>query len=101
MRRFLPALAATLLCSSAAFAGTSTITVLDSAGVVKTYAVTTNGATNFIQQMVTCDGTAAAQCAAVKAASTPAAATDPALVVSFAAANSQAGVTQVGTWTVQ
>jgi hypothetical protein len=99
MRRIL-ALAAALLCSTAAYAGTGTITVLDSAGATKTYAVTTNGAAAFIQQMVTCDGTAAAQCAAVKPASTAAVAADPALVVSVSP-NNTVGVTESGTWTVQ
>ena len=99
MRRLL-AIAAVLLCSSAALAGTGTITVLDSGGIVRTYAVTTNGATNFIQQMVTCDATAAAQCATVKAASTAPVAADPALVVANSPNSAPLPATQSGAWTV-
>lgn len=83
MNRFITFALAWLLLSAPAFAGTGTITVLDSTSTTKTYAVITNGATNFISQMGVCDGTAAAQCAAVKAASTAPIATDPALVVAL------------------
>src|ERR1700722_18115841 len=50
-------------------AGTGTITVLDSGGVTRTYAVitTSSSVATFVSQMGVCDGTAAAQCAAVDA----------------------------------
>lgn len=68
-----------LLLPSEVWAGTGTIAVTPGSGA--TFAVTTNGSSQDIAQTVTCDGTAAAQCAAVKAASTGAAAGDPSLVV--------------------
>ena len=69
------------LWASAAFAGASTVTVLDSTGTTKTFDVVTDGSGHYVAFGTVCDGTAAAQCAAVKAASTSALTTDPALVV--------------------
>lgn len=72
------------LVSMNAQAGTATITAKDSTGATITFEVlTTFNATAFAGITAVCDGVAAAQCAAVKAASTSAAATDPALVVSM------------------
>lgn len=67
-RSTLVLLASTALVSqfgSEAQAGTGTITVLDSTGATKTYAVTTNGSSQFISNMVICDQSAAANCAGV------------------------------------
>lgn len=94
-----PPLSSLILPIPSALAGTSTITVLDSTSTTRTFAVTTNGASNFIAEEVVCDGTAAAQCAAVKAASTAAVAADPALVVAISP-NSPLTVTQGGSWSV-
>ena len=66
---------------SAALAGAGTITVKDGGGVSRTFDIITDGSGNFVGMFGVCDGAAAAQCAAVKAASTAAAQTDPALVV--------------------
>lgn len=90
----------TLVSVGFAIAGSSTIDVKDAAGNTKTYAVRTDGSGNFLADVVLCDGTAGANCAAVKAASTAAGATDPALVVAISPNNTVA-VTQSGTWTVQ
>ena len=87
------------LFSAPAFAGSSTITVLDAGSVSRTYDVVTDGSGHFVGMGSVCDGTAAAQCAAVKAASTAAAATDPALVVAISPNNTIAA-TQSGTWNV-
>lgn len=75
------------LFSLPAFAGSGTITVLDASSVSHTYDVVTDASSHFIGMGTVCDGTAAAQCAAVKAASTAAAATDPALVVAISPNN--------------
>src|SRR5215472_293559 len=66
MTRFIAAL---LLClwSTLAWAGSGTITVLDSTGATKTYDVTTDGSGNFIGKGVICDGAAGANCATVTA----------------------------------
>ena len=98
-RHSLAFLAAFVLCSPA-YAGTGTITVLDSTGTTRTYDVVTDGSGNFVSKFVACDVTAAANCAAVKAASTAAGATDPALVVAISPNNS-AAVTNAGTFAVQ
>jgi len=74
-------LALSWLMSGWAFAGTSTITTKDASGTTKTFDVITDGSGNFGAMIGVCDGTALAQCAAVKAASTAAVATDPSLVV--------------------
>lgn len=78
-------LAAVLLSTALgpAFAGSSSITVKDSAGNTKTYDVITDGVGNFLGMFGLCDGTAGAQCVAVKAASTAPASTDPAMVVTL------------------
>ena len=73
--------AAALLClSSPAFAGSTTVTGKDAGGLTRTFDVITDGSGNYVWMHGVCDGSAAAQCAAVKAASTAAAQTDPALV---------------------
>ena len=88
-------LSAILLASvfaSPAFAGSGSITVLDSASATHTYEVITQAGGNFVGMFGLCDGTAAAQCVAVKAASTAAVATDPAVVVAISP-NNTVGVT--------
>jgi hypothetical protein len=87
-----------LLSGGLAHAGTTTIGVTPGTG--ESYQVITNGSGNYVGEMGVCDGTAAAQCAAVKAASTAAGATDPALVVAISPNNTVA-VTESGAWTVQ
>src|ERR1700677_3867938 len=79
-----------------AIAGTGTIGVTVGSG--KTYDVVTDTNGNYIGIMAIGDGTAAANYAAVKPASTAAAATDPALVVTVSPNNTVA-TTQSGTWT--
>lgn len=64
---------------ASAIGGSSTINVTP--GVGKTYDVITDGSGNFIGMQGVCDGTAGAQCLAVKAASTPAVGSDPSAVV--------------------
>jgi hypothetical protein len=85
--RLLTFLFALLLTTANSWAGSGTITVKDASGVTQTFVVTTNGGGDYVNQHTICDGTAAAQCAAVKAASTAAAATDPALVVAVSPNN--------------
>lgn len=65
MLRILLALALFFLPLSEAAAGSSTITTKDAAGTTRTFVVTTDGSGNFVGQSVICDGTAAANCAAV------------------------------------
>lgn len=77
---FIRVLAAFLALSSPALAGSSTVTGKDAGGVTRTFDIITDGSGNYVWEHGVCDGTAAAQCAAVKAASTAAAQTDPALV---------------------
>lgn len=79
MRKLL--LIGTFLIPTVALAGSSTISVTPGTGA--TYAVGTNGATNFFSLTGICDGSAAANCMAVKAASTAPVATDPAAVVAI------------------
>lgn len=74
------ALALLICLSSPALAGTGTVTGKDAAGTTRTFDIITDGSGNYVWMHGVCDGTAAAQCAAVKAASTAAAQTDPALV---------------------
>src|SRR5690242_11411017 len=102
------------LAPTIAEAGTSTITTKDAAGVTQTFDVITDASSHFGAATATCDGTALAQCAAVKAASTAPVATDPALVVTLSpnAGLGAAGtpmnvvfpsaqaVTQSGTWNI-
>lgn len=100
MRRIgLSGLALALMMTSA-LAGSGTITVKDSTGATQTFDVTTDGSGNYVAKSVTCDGSAAANCAAVKAASTAAVATDPAFVVAVSPNNSVA-VTNGGTFAAQ
>jgi hypothetical protein len=99
MTRLLAALLSALLLVSPAYAGAGTITTKDAGGVTRTFDVVTDGTGNFNPTAIICDGTAAAQCAAVKAASTAAGATDPALVVAISPNNTIAA-TQSGTWNV-
>lgn len=77
---FVGSAAALMLGSAVVLSGVSTIDIKDAAGVTKTYFVITNGAGNFLAGVGVCDGSAGAQCAAVKAASTAPAAADPAIV---------------------
>jgi hypothetical protein len=49
----------------ATMAGSSTITVLDSAGATQTYAVVTDGSGHFLAEQVICDYSAGANCASV------------------------------------
>lgn len=72
-----------LLVPGSALAGTGTITVKDSSNVVRTFDVVTDASNRFGSVQAVCDGTALAQCAAVKAASTAPLATDPGLVVAI------------------
>lgn len=68
MRRFtrsLPAAALLAALALPALAGTSTITVLDSAGATKTYDVVTDGSGHFVSEFVLCDQAAAANCQGV------------------------------------
>lgn len=87
-RKLTASLFALALSVSPAFAGTSTLAVTPGSG--STYQVITNGSGNFVGMFGLCDGAAAAQCVAVKAASTAAGATDPALVVAISPNNSVA-----------
>lgn len=100
MNRFLTLALAWLLLSAPAFAGSGTITVLDSTSTTKTYDVITDGSGNFVSKMGVCDGTAAANCAAVKAASTAALATDPSIVVQESPNSGILAALQAGTGTI-
>jgi len=95
MKKLLAFLLSTTIGVSQAFAGTSTIAVTPGSG--STYQVITNGSSNFVGMFGLCDGVAAAQCVAVKAASTAAVATDPAIVVAISPNNTVAA-TQSGSW---
>jgi hypothetical protein len=79
MKRAILALLALPFLALPALAGSGTITITPGTGA--TYQTITNGATNNVGMFGVCDGTAAAQCAAVKPASTAALAADPSLVV--------------------
>ncbi len=70
-----------------ALAGSGTITVKDASGATQTYVVTTDGSGFYLTRAIICDATAGANCAAVKAASTAAGATDPAAVVAISPNN--------------
>lgn len=96
-KRILAILAALALSISQAFAGAGTITVLDSTGATQTYKVITDGSSHFVGTFGLCDGVAAAQCVAIKAASTAAIATDPSLVVTISP-NTVAMPTSVTSW---
>lgn len=85
--RVLLATAFIIVAIPAALGSFGTITVKDAGGTTRTYDVILDGSGNFVGMFGVCDGTAAAQCAAVKAASTAPATTDPALVVSSADGN--------------
>lgn len=76
--KFRLALLASLLATPA-FAGSGTIAITPGSGA--TIATTTDGSSNNLSHGVECDAAAGANCETVKAASTPAALTDPALVV--------------------
>lgn len=80
MRKLLLATVACLVISEA-FAGQTQIQVRDANGTIKVYDVVTDALGNFVGMFAVCDGTAAANCASIKAASTAAAQTDPAVVV--------------------
>src|SRR5882762_2509337 len=72
------------IVSMDAYAATTTITTKDAAGATLTWVVTTTqNATTFVGMHLVCDGVAAAQCAAVLAASSSALVTNPALVVAI------------------
>lgn len=81
MRSLAKLLALLALVVTPALAGTGSINVLDGGGVSRTYQIGTTGGGNYFGYFGLCDGTAAAQCVAIKAASTAAVATDPSLVV--------------------
>jgi hypothetical protein len=81
LKRIAASLFALALAVSPALAGSSTIAVTPGSGA--TYQVITNGGGNFVGMFGLCDGVAAAQCIAVKAASTAALAADPSLVVTI------------------
>ncbi len=80
-KRIVASLFALALATSPALAGSSTIAVTPGSGA--TYQVITNGGGNFVGMFGLCDGVAAAQCVAVKPASTAALAADPSLVVTI------------------
>jgi hypothetical protein len=67
------------LLATPAFAGSGTIAITPGSGA--TIATTTDGSSNNLSHGVQCDAAAGANCETVKAASTPAALTDPAVVV--------------------
>jgi hypothetical protein len=81
LKRIAASVFALALAVSPALAGSSTIAVTPGSGA--TYQVITNGGGNFVGMFGLCDGVAAAQCVAVKAASTAALAADPSLVVTI------------------
>ena len=96
MKRLITVLLASTLLTQAAYAGSTTLAVPSGSG---TFREGTDGSTNLFPQVGLCDGAACANIAAVKAASTAAAATDPALVVSVSPNNTIAA-TQSGTWNI-
>ena len=65
MNRVLLFLCGFLLSAVPAYAGTGTITVLDSTSTTRTYDVITDGSGNFVSKMGLCDYSAAANCAGV------------------------------------
>jgi hypothetical protein len=81
--RILIIAAAMLTMITAAIGGSSTISLKDGGGTTRNYDVITDGSGNYVGMMGVCDGTAAAQCATVKPASTAPIASDPAMVVSI------------------
>jgi len=54
-----------LLLATPAIAGTTTLSVRDGNGVLRTFDVTTDGSGNYVSQSVICDGSAAATCATI------------------------------------
>lgn len=88
-----------LVLSSQAMAGTTTISIFDSGLITHLYQVITNAGSSFIAEFGLCDGVAAAQCAAVKAASTAAVASDPALVVTLSPNNNAITTPKTGAFT--
>jgi trimeric autotransporter adhesin len=82
---------------ASAIGGATTIGVTVGSGQL--YDVVTDGSGHYVGISAIADGTAAANLAAVKAASTAAGATDPALVVAISPNNTVAA-TQSGTWNV-
>ncbi|MCC6172056.1 MAG: hypothetical protein IT481_08510 [Gammaproteobacteria bacterium] len=102
--RILLAAALAFLPLAEASAATVQIQVKDQGGTARSFNVVTNTdlTGNLTSTYAVCDGTAAAQCAAVKAASTAAAQTDPALVVRNAdvGTTSDAAATTGGTGTL-
>jgi hypothetical protein len=87
---------ALLFGATLAFGGSSTIVVKDGNGISRTYDVVTDGSGNFVGMFGLCDGTAAAQCAAVKAASTAPASTDPAVIVAISSNTGEVGTPATG-----
>jgi len=83
IRSLLVGAALAALFSQPVLAGSGTVTGKDAAGTTHTWDVITDGSGNFVWMQGICDGVAAAQCAAVKAASTAPAATDPSMVVTL------------------
>ena len=87
---------ALLFGATLAFGGSSTIVVKDGNGISRTYDVVTDGSGNFVGMFGLCYGTAAAQCAAVKAASTAPASTDPAVIVAISSNTGEVGTPATG-----
>jgi hypothetical protein len=81
IRKIVAAIVALFIGIAPAYAGSSTVTVKDGTGASQIFDVITDAVSHFVSMIGLCDGTAAAQCAAVKAASTAPVATDPAAVV--------------------
>ena len=65
--KFLAVLAALHLLVVPAYAGSGTITVLDSTGTTRTFDITTDGSGNYLWKDVICDQSAGANCATVDA----------------------------------
>jgi hypothetical protein len=98
MYKILIYLSTLLIFTNQVYAGSSTILATPGTGPA-TYDVITDSGGNFVGMFALVDGTAAANRAAVKAASTAAGATDPALVVAISPNNTVA-VTESGTWNI-
>lgn len=90
-KKILVASSATLLVLAAnepLNAGETQIVIKDGNSTNRNYDVITDGSGNYVGMLGLCDGAAAAQCAAVKAGSAAAGASDPAVVVALSPNNS-------------
>src|SRR5215469_8159199 len=76
-----------LLCSTVQAVCVSPLTGLDAAGTTRQFLTVLDGSSNCIGTSIIVDGTAGANKTAVKAASTAAVATDPALVIAISPNN--------------